>query len=82
LIKTHKETKKVKKVIDGKEQEVDKEWTYYELTSYNYISFKEYETLWRQIGARFRLLGLIKDDRVHMFAATRYVALIHSLLHS
>jgi long-chain acyl-CoA synthetase len=82
LIKTHKETKKVRKVIDGKEQEVDKEWTYYELTSYNYISFKEYETLWHQLGAGFRSLGLVRDDRVHIFAATRHVALAHRPLHS
>jgi long-chain acyl-CoA synthetase len=72
LIKTHKETKKIKKMIDGKEQEVDKEWTYYELTGYKYMSFKEYETLGRQVGAGFRKLGLVKDDRVHIFAATRY----------
>jgi long-chain acyl-CoA synthetase len=73
LIKTHKETKKIKKIVDGKEEEVDKEWTYYELSGYNYISFKEYETLWRQLGAGFRKLGLSKDDGVHIFAATRCV---------
>lgn len=73
LIKTHKETKKVKKVVDGQEQEVDKEWTYYELTGYKYISFQEYEVLWRQVGAGFRKLGLVRDDRVHIFAATRSV---------
>ncbi len=73
LIKTHKETKKVKKMVDGKEQDVDKEWTYYELSGYKYISFKEYEVLWRQLGAGFRKLGLVKEDRVHIFAATRYV---------
>jgi long-chain acyl-CoA synthetase len=72
LIKTHKETKKVKKMVDGKEEEVDKEWTYYELSGYKYMSFNEYETLWRQLGAGFRNLGLVKDDRVHIFAATRF----------
>ena len=71
LIKMHRETKKVKKVIDGREQMIDKEWTYYELTGYKYISFIEYEALWREIGAGLRNLGLVKDDRVHIFAATR-----------
>lgn len=61
---------------------MDKEWTYYELTGYKYISFKEYETLWRHIGAGFRKLGLAKDDRVHIFAATKYVSSKSSPLQS
>jgi long-chain acyl-CoA synthetase len=73
LIKTHKETKKVKKIVDGEEQMVDKEWTYYELSGYKYMSFVEYEMLCRAVGAGFRKLGMVKDDRVHIFAATRYV---------
>jgi long-chain acyl-CoA synthetase len=71
LVKTHKETKKVKKIINGQEQMTDKEWTYYELTGYKYMSFIEYEALWKEVGAGLRNLGLVKDDRVHIFAATR-----------
>lgn len=71
LIKTHTEIKKVKKVIDGQLQEVDKEWTYKELSGYSYLTFKEYETLALQIGAGLRKLGLQSYDRVHMFASTR-----------
>jgi long-chain acyl-CoA synthetase len=70
LIKTHQETKKVKKIVDGKEQEVDKQWTYFELGPYEFLSFHEYEKLLIQIGAGLRKLGLVKDDRVHIFAAT------------
>jgi long-chain acyl-CoA synthetase len=70
LLKTHQETKKVKKIIDGKEEEVDKQWTYFELGPYEFISFNDYERLVSQIGAGFRKLGLVKDDRVHIFAAT------------
>ena len=70
LIKTHRETKKVKKIVDGKEQEVDKKWTYFELSAYEYQSFHDYEKLVLQIGAGYRKLGLAKDDRVHIFAAT------------
>lgn len=70
LIKTHQETKKVKKIVDGKEQEVDKMWTYFELGPYEFISFNDYEKLTRQIGAGFRKLGLVQGDRVHIFAAT------------
>jgi long-chain acyl-CoA synthetase len=70
LIKTHHETKKVKKMVDGKEQEVDKNWTYFELSGYEYLSFHDYEKLILQVGAGYRKLGMNKDDRVHIFAAT------------
>jgi long-chain acyl-CoA synthetase len=79
LIKTHQETRKVKKVIDGEEQEVDKNWTYFELSGYHYLSFKEYEKLTLQIGSGLRQLGLLKDDRVHIYAATsaHWLAVAH-----
>lgn len=70
LIKLHDETKKVKKVIDGHEHEVDKQWTYFELSEYSYLTFKEYETLVLQMGSGLRKLGLVANDRVHMFAST------------
>lgn len=70
LIKTHQEVKKVKKMVDGKQQEVDKKWTYFELSGYKYMTFSEYEKLILQIGAGYRKLGLKKEDRVHIFAAT------------
>ena len=73
LIKTHNETKKVKKTIDGKTQEVDKNWTYYEMSEYSYMSFIEYEKLALQIGSALRKLGLSKGDRLHLFASTRSV---------
>ena len=71
LIKTHHEVKKVKKVVDGKVQEVDKKWTYFEMSGYSYLSFKEFRTLTLQLGAGLRKLGLVEQDRVHLFAATR-----------
>ena len=71
LLQMHYETKKVKKVVDGKEQEVDKKWSYYEMSSYTHISFIEYERLALQVGCGLRKIGLSKADRVHLFAATR-----------
>lgn len=70
LLKTHNEVKKVKKTIDGVEKEVDKTWTYFELSGYEYMSFHDYEKLILQLGAGYRKLGLQKDDRIHIFAAT------------
>lgn len=73
LIKTHNEKKKIKKMVDGQEREVDKNWTYFELSEYKYLSFIEYERIILQIGAGLRNLGLNKEDRVHIFAASRSV---------
>lgn len=72
-IKTHVENKKVKKMVDGQEQEVDKKWTYFELSEYNYISFVEYERMALDVGAGLRKLGLVKGDRLELFAGTRSV---------
>lgn len=79
LIKTHNETKKVKKIVDGVETEVDKSWTYFELGHYEYMSFHDYERLILQVGAGLRSLGMAKDDKVHIFAATsaHWLAMAH-----
>ena len=71
LIRTHQESKKVKKTVDGKTEEVDKKWSYFELSGYSYISFVEYEKLCYQIGAGLRKLGMVQGDRLQLFAATR-----------
>ncbi|KAF2864407.1 acetyl-CoA synthetase-like protein [Piedraia hortae CBS 480.64] len=70
LIRLHQEEKKIKKIVDGKEQEVPKKWTYFELGPYEYISFVEYEQLVLKVGAGLRSLGMQHQDRVHIFAAT------------
>lgn len=71
LLKVHTETKKVKKVVDGQQTEVDKEWQFFELSPYTVTTYKEYETLILQVGAGLRKIGLASPDRVHLFASTR-----------
>lgn len=70
LIKMHSEIKKIKKMVDGKEQEVDKEWTYFEMSGYTYMNFIEYKDLIHELGSGLRALGLKKDDRMQVYAAT------------
>lgn len=79
LLRTHQETKKVKKMVDGEEREVDKQWTFFELSGYEYINYYEYEKLTLQIGSGLRKLGLEKYDRVHVYAATsqNWLAMTH-----
>jgi len=71
LIKTHKEKKKVPHKVDGKVVEVEKEWTYFELSNYSFLTYDEYFQRALQIGAGLRKLGLSPGDRVHIFATTR-----------
>ncbi|KAL7275225.1 long-chain fatty acid-CoA ligase [Rhizina undulata] len=79
LINTHEETKILKRVIDGVETEVPKKWTYFEMSGYSYISFKQYADQIHTIGAGLRSLGLVKDDRLQIFAATsaKWLAMSH-----
>ena len=57
--------------MDGKTEEVDKKWSYFELSEYSYLSFVEYEKLTGQIGSGLRKLGMVKGERLQLFAGTR-----------
>lgn len=61
----------VKKNVDGQMQDVEKKWTYFELSGYEYMSFIEYERLVLQVGSGLVKLGLNKSNVVHIFATTR-----------
>lgn len=70
LLKVHRETKKVPKKIDGKEEMVDKEWTYFELGPYKWLTYIQFEKLLLAVGSGLRELGLEKGDKVHLYAST------------
>ncbi|KAF1948834.1 acetyl-CoA synthetase-like protein [Byssothecium circinans] len=70
VVDIHEETKKIKKMVDGKEQEVDKKWQYFELSPYEYKSFTEFEKICLDLGAAYRHLGFAAQDRIHIFGAT------------
>ena len=71
LIKLHKELKKIQKTVDGQVQEVEKEWQFFELSSYSYFTYKEYEALVLQLGSGLRKVGCTKDSKMHIFGSTR-----------
>lgn len=79
LLRTHEEVKKVKKTVRGKEETVDKTWAYFEMSDYHFMTFLEYEQMALQCGAALRKLGMQKDDRLHIFAATTpyWLAMAH-----
>ncbi|KAM5346790.1 hypothetical protein ACJ41O_009795 [Fusarium nematophilum] len=70
LIKMHKETKKIKKNVDGEVQEVEKEWSFFELTGFEYLTHKQYLERVLQIGSGLRKLGLTSEDKLHIFGTT------------
>ncbi|PHH90773.1 hypothetical protein CDD83_2702 [Cordyceps sp. RAO-2017] len=70
LIKLHRELKKMKKNVDGEVQEVEKEWQFFELTKFSFMTYKDYETLVLQIGSGLRKIGLSSDNKLHLFATT------------
>ncbi|KAN0101451.1 long-chain-fatty-acid-CoA ligase-like protein [Hyaloscypha variabilis] len=79
LLNKHVETKVVKKVVEGKEVEEEKEWTFFELGPYAWVTFGEYVELALQVGAGLRKFGLVAGDKVHVYAATsmHWLAMAH-----
>jgi long-chain acyl-CoA synthetase len=67
----HTEVKKIKRVVDGKDEVSEKTWKYFELSEYRYLTFNEYKKKALDLGSGLRKLGLVKGDMVHLFAATR-----------
>ena len=70
LVNVHTETKKIKKMVDGKETEVDKNWQFFELSPYEYKSFNDFERVCLEIGSALKHLGFGPEDRLHLYAAT------------
>ncbi|KAH9868969.1 hypothetical protein J1614_008046 [Plenodomus biglobosus] len=70
IVNVHEETKKIKKMVDGEETEVDKTWQYFELSPYKYKSFVEFEQMALAVGSGLKSLGFAPQDRLHLFAAT------------
>ncbi|CDK28982.1 unnamed protein product [Kuraishia capsulata CBS 1993] len=68
----HIETKKVTKLVDGQMQQVDKDWTYYELSDYSSITFTDLQELVNDYGRGIAKLGVLPGDveRLHIFAST------------
>ncbi|KAK6533883.1 long-chain fatty acid-CoA ligase [Arthrobotrys megalospora] len=70
LIQMHKETKMIKKVVDGKETEVPKEWSYFEKSPFEFITYSQYHDLCKDLASGLVSLGLQRGDRIQIYAAT------------
>ncbi|KAK6461286.1 long-chain fatty acid--CoA ligase and synthetase 4 [Scheffersomyces coipomensis] len=67
LIDTHHEIKKVTKIIDGEPQQIDKEWIYYELSPYNYITYPDLLTLVKDYSKGLIELGIKPNQQSKVF---------------
>lgn len=74
LVDIHVEKKKIKKTIDGEEQEVEKEWTFYEYSPYQYQTYAEVLDTVKLYAHGLVKIGLRPDqqDKLHIFAATSH----------
>ncbi|KAJ8660114.1 hypothetical protein O0I10_003973 [Lichtheimia ornata] len=64
------EEKEVTKVIDGVEKKEKKVWKYFQLSGYQYLTYKEASQRAHDLGAGFAALGLKEKAKVEIFAPT------------
>lgn len=74
LLEVHVDTKKITKIIDGKETEVDKDWTYYEYSNYHFLTFPELSKLIKTYGKGLVEFGLkpSQQSKLHIYASTSH----------
>lgn len=74
IIEIHQETKQVKKIVDGEEQMLDKNWLYYELSDYKYETYNQVLKFVHEYGRGLVALGLNHSgvDNLHIFASTSH----------
>ncbi|KAF3990692.1 hypothetical protein FT663_01537 [Candidozyma haemuli var. vulneris] len=74
LKEVHVETKKVTKIVDGEETKVDKDWEYFEMSSYRYQTYPEVLDLVKQYGRGLVNIGIKpnQENKLHIFASTSH----------
>ncbi|SCV49738.1 related to long-chain-fatty-acid--CoA ligase [Fusarium fujikuroi] len=80
LIQLHKGTYQFDKKVDGKVQKVEKEWTYFELSGFSFLTYKQYEKHCLEVGSGLRKLVLGRGDKVFLFGSTsaQWIATSHA----
>lgn len=57
-------------IVEGRETTEKKEWTYYELSDYRYLSYAEFGTLVDKLGSALAASGHAKDTVFNIYAQT------------
>lgn len=71
LEKMVSEDKEVVKVVDGVETKQTKTWKYFQMSPYNYISYKDMSNMAHDIGSGLIHYGLSPKSKIEIFASTR-----------
>ena len=71
LVRTHREKKAVPKLVGGKMESVEREWTFFEMSGYEYLTYGEYFGMVGEVGSGLKEMGLGRGERLHIFASTR-----------
>jgi long-chain acyl-CoA synthetase len=70
VIKIHKETTTVTKIVNGVSKSIDKKWMFWELGPFEYKSYRQVAKEGLDVGAGLVKLGLRKGDRIAIYADT------------
>jgi len=70
VIKIHKETTQVTKIVNGVAKSVDKAWMFWELGPFTYRSYREAAREGLEVGAGLVKLGLGAGEKVAIYADT------------
>lgn len=63
---------KEKQITDSSGKTHTKTWTYFQLSKYHYYTYQEAADITKHIGAGLYKMGLKQNDKLHLFASTRY----------
>lgn len=70
IVDIHEEEKDVKKIVDGKEVTEKKNWKYFQLSDYKYISFLDVQERVSEVARGLSHYGITRDDVFNVYAAT------------
>jgi len=73
IVNTIEEEKDVTKLVDGKEVVEKKQWKYFELSDYKWMSYNDVKAAVSEISRGLIKHGFSKGDVFNVYAQTRYV---------
>jgi long-chain acyl-CoA synthetase len=65
------EEKVVTKFVNGEEVKEKKNWKYFQLSAYHYLTYKESSRLTHDVGAGLIQLGLKEKSKIEIFSPTK-----------
>ncbi|RKP29057.1 acetyl-CoA synthetase-like protein [Metschnikowia bicuspidata] len=74
LIEIHTEKKTIIKVVNGEEQKIPKDWTFYEYSTYTYNTFTQTLEVIKNLAKGYTEIGLKPNqtDMLHIYASTSH----------